>query len=200
MKGTTGPGEATEGERINRLRARVMPDRKGWLSTLVWNVRNAYLAWPEGKTENRSVRWMVEGFLEEIQDLERVRDDLTDWRDGMITAPVAQRNPETLRTISAILGGTYRRTDPGMAAPVAHPQKEKAAVGPNPPDVVCPYCVQWRCAKCKATDQCDCEFAPDYKMEPYWPDGSVAIITQNDTCARCKQSLADYYAEHSGDI
>lgn len=45
------------------------PGYGGWLSTLVHNLRNAYLAWPDGKTENASVQALVEGFLAEIEEL-----------------------------------------------------------------------------------------------------------------------------------
>lgn len=107
----TGTEISAESEQINRLRTRVMPDRKGWLSTLVWNLRDSYLAWPEDKTDNRSVRWVVEGFLEEIRDLERVRQDLIDWRNvALLSEDPAER--AAARVANSILNGTYQRHTP----------------------------------------------------------------------------------------
>lgn len=52
---------------INALRTAY--EGSGWLSTLVWNVRNEYLAWPDEK--NTSVRMIVEGFLAEIEAMRK---------------------------------------------------------------------------------------------------------------------------------
>lgn len=60
--------------------------------------------------------------------------------------------------------------------------------------VVCPLCVQWRCAACKSDDWPGCCDA-DEGAEPYWPDGSTATLTQKDWCARCAQAVADYQAD-----
>lgn len=39
----------------------------GWLSTLVWNIRNRYLAWPDTATFTADeMRMVVEGFLSEV--------------------------------------------------------------------------------------------------------------------------------------
>lgn len=61
-------------------------------------------------------------------------------------------------------------------------------------DTVCPYCVQWRCVDHKV-DDCDnlCD-----NFEPYWPDGSVATLTQDDACERCASTLRVMYAEQNG--
>jgi hypothetical protein len=57
--------------------------------------------------------------------------------------------------------------------------------------IVCPLCVQWRCERCKSHDWPDC---CDWQTEaePYWPDGSVATLTQNDYCEPCATALAQY--------
>lgn len=47
--------------------------------------------------------------------------------------------------------------------------------------VVCPYCVQWRCAACKV-DDCDHVALGLGDAEPYWPDGSVAVLTTASPC------------------
>lgn len=61
-----------ESEAINALRAKYTD--YGWLSTLVWNTRNNYLAWPDSKIDATAVRMIVEGFLAEIQELKRDSD------------------------------------------------------------------------------------------------------------------------------
>lgn len=65
--------------------------------------------------------------------------------------------------------------------------------------VTCSYCVQWRCkthpeAPLDSFDECDPNFGCE--MEPYWPDGSVATITEPDICARCAVTMERYHAEH----
>lgn len=65
--------------------------------------------------------------------------------------------------------------------------------------VVCPLCVQWRCAVCKSDDWPECH-GYDTESEAYWPDGSVATITQQGYCERCAQSVADYEAEHKDEV
>lgn len=62
--------------------------------------------------------------------------------------------------------------------------------------VVCPYCVQWRCVVCHATDICDHDYT-GAGSEPYWPDGSVAELTQQVPCAPCEETLAAYYEDHT---
>lgn len=52
-------------DEINALSTR-LPDG-GWLSTLVWNTRNNYLAWPDGTFPAQQVQLIVEGFLAEIE-------------------------------------------------------------------------------------------------------------------------------------
>jgi hypothetical protein len=64
--------------------------------------------------------------------------------------------------------------------------------------IVCPYCVQYRCAVCKSTQWPDCEHW-DAGCEPYWPDGSVAVLTQNTPCEPCQAMLLDYERDRSGD-
>lgn len=61
--------------------------------------------------------------------------------------------------------------------------------------MTCPLCVQWRCHMCHSTDwpEC-CEWTTD--SEPYWPDGTVAVITQDDYCDTCTQALDDLRTEH----
>lgn len=46
----------------------------GWLSTLVWNTRNNYLAFPESTFEAKQVRMLVEGFMAEIAELREAVD------------------------------------------------------------------------------------------------------------------------------
>lgn len=66
--GTDAPMSETDA--INALRHEYdLNGHTGWLSTLVWNTRNNYLAWPDGKIEARAVRMIVEGFLAEIATL-----------------------------------------------------------------------------------------------------------------------------------
>lgn len=62
--------------------------------------------------------------------------------------------------------------------------------------IVCPLCIQWRCAVTHGTECPDdfCDY--DHEQEPYWPDGSVATLTQQDWCDRCAQAVADYQAEN----
>lgn len=62
--------------------------------------------------------------------------------------------------------------------------------------VVCPLCVQWRCAVTHKADCPDdmCEY--DHEQEPYWPDGSVAVITQDEYCDSCEAAVAEYGARH----
>lgn len=63
---------------------------------------------------------------------------------------------------------------------------------------VCVLCVQWRCAGCKSHDWPDCcEWTTD--AEPYWPDGSVAVITSQEYCEPCAAALAAYEEGHRGD-
>lgn len=61
--------------------------------------------------------------------------------------------------------------------------------------IVCPLCVQYRCVTCKQ-DDCYGECGTDQEFEPYWPDGSVAVLTQDDYCERCQQSMDDYLAAY----
>lgn len=61
----------------------------------------------------------------------------------------------------------------------------------------CSYCVQWRCSECGSTDSCDHDYDPEYAAEPYRPDGSLVPLIRRDTCPRCKQTLADYYADRT---
>lgn len=64
--------------------------------------------------------------------------------------------------------------------------------------IVCPLCVQWRCVFCKSPDcDGDCEDGRQ-GFEPYWPDGSVAEITQREYCDNCAAALADYERENVG--
>lgn len=61
--------------------------------------------------------------------------------------------------------------------------------------MTCPLCVQWRCAECKSNEWPNCcEKAYEVSAEPYWPDGSVAVITQQEYCESCQQALAEYEA------
>ncbi len=64
----------------------------------------------------------------------------------------------------------------------------------------CPLCVQWRCSACKSDDwpMCCDEAVTEPTAEPYWPDGSVAVLTQQEYCDRCAQAVADYYASSDG--
>jgi hypothetical protein len=57
--------------------------------------------------------------------------------------------------------------------------------------IVCPLCVQWRCSQCKSDHwpEC-CNFETD--AEPFWPDGTVATITQDDYCRTCRDALNEY--------
>lgn len=66
-----GRNEPSEADQINALRTRIpLPKGElGWLSTLVWNVRNEYLMWPDGKIPAQTVQRIVEGFLTEIEML-----------------------------------------------------------------------------------------------------------------------------------
>lgn len=41
-------------------------DPKGWLSTLVWNIRNKYLTWPTMKFTSGEMRMVIEGFMAEL--------------------------------------------------------------------------------------------------------------------------------------
>lgn len=58
-----------ESDQINALRHEFPSG--GWLTNLVWNVRNNYSAWPEGTTPNETVRMIVEGFLAELAGVRR---------------------------------------------------------------------------------------------------------------------------------
>lgn len=67
--------------------------------------------------------------------------------------------------------------------------------------IVCPYCVNWRCAvshevPCPLHEaDTDCFSAAKGEMEPFWPDGSVAELTQREPCNRCAAALDDYKDE-----
>jgi aldehyde:ferredoxin oxidoreductase len=64
--------------------------------------------------------------------------------------------------------------------------------------VVCPLCVQHRCVTCKRDFNDSEHFYQecfDTEYEPYWPDGSVAVITQQEWCDRCAQAVADMEAD-----
>jgi hypothetical protein len=65
--------------------------------------------------------------------------------------------------------------------------------------IVCPLCVQLRCERCKSDDWPEC-CAWTTDPEPYWPDGSVAVITQDEYCATCQEALDGYEADHEGDL
>ena len=52
----------------------------GWLSNLVWNTRNNYLAHPETTFDARTVRMLVEGFMAEIRRLRATGTGTTDRR------------------------------------------------------------------------------------------------------------------------
>lgn len=65
--------------------------------------------------------------------------------------------------------------------------------------VVCPLCVQWRCAACKSDDWpmcCDKAYDND-GSEPYRPDGSVAVLTQDEYCESCQQAMDQYQQLHA---
>lgn len=57
---------------------------------------------------------------------------------------------------------------------------------------VCALCVQWRCEICQSRDwpEC-CEWATG--SEPYWPDGTVAVITLTDSYCEPCQEMLDFY-------
>lgn len=67
----------------------------------------------------------------------------------------------------------------------------------NEDDVTCPLCVQWRCAKCKSDlwPQCCGGGWTDADSEPYWPDGTVAELTQNEWCDFCTRAVSQMYKE-----
>lgn len=70
--------------------------------------------------------------------------------------------------------------------------------------IVCPYCVQYRCAVCKSVTWPHCEGFEEYAhidagCEPCWADGSTAVLTQDTPCARCEVMLRDYEADRAGD-
>lgn len=65
-----------EADAINALRHEFGPEEYGgWLSTLVWNVRNRYSAFPQNPIEAESVRLLVVGFLAEVAALVAERDE-----------------------------------------------------------------------------------------------------------------------------
>lgn len=67
-----------------------------------------------------------------------------------------------------------------------------------PDTPVCALCVQWRCAACKSQDWPDCcDWST--KAEPFWPDGTVAVITSPDYCEPCREMLAAYEEDRRGD-
>jgi hypothetical protein len=65
---------------------------------------------------------------------------------------------------------------------------------------ICPLCVQYRCTKCKRDfNDSDhfykkCHDLDDY--EPYWPDGTIAVLTQDEICRSCNQAVADMIEAH----
>jgi hypothetical protein len=87
--------------------------------------------------------------------------------------------------------------------------------------VTCPLCVQWRCSVCKSDDWPNCAelrcsvcksddwpnccgwttgAEPDCRgaaiaPKPYWPDGTVAVITQDEWCDSCAQAVAHLQAD-----
>ena len=66
-------------------------------------------------------------------------------------------------------------------------------------EIVCPYCVQWRCSDCKSShfpNCCDPAMAQVIRAEPYWPDGSVATLTQNEACDSCNEAINEYIKAH----
>lgn len=63
----------------------------------------------------------------------------------------------------------------------------------------CPLCVQWRCIECKSHDWPACCEDWSWGAEPYWPDGTVATVTQEDPCARCAEAVAQHEADHKDD-
>lgn len=67
--------------------------------------------------------------------------------------------------------------------------------------VVCPYCVQWRCACCKSMDWPTCcdkaQITAD--AEPFWPNGTVAVLTQDETCPRCARAIDEYIGWEQSD-
>jgi hypothetical protein len=65
--------------------------------------------------------------------------------------------------------------------------------------IVCPLCVQWRCKVCKSDEWPMCCEPYGADSEPYWPDGSVAVLTQDNYCERCDQAMADYFEAHKED-
>lgn len=65
--------------------------------------------------------------------------------------------------------------------------------------IVCPLCVQWRCSSCRSNEWPNCcDKAYEVEVEPYWPNGAVATLTQHHYCDRCAQALADYEANRDG--
>lgn len=59
---------------------------------------------------------------------------------------------------------------------------------------VCPLCVQWRCSKCKSFDWPNCcDDGWFVEPEPYWPDGTVAVITMKEYCERCQKAMDEYF-------
>lgn len=43
------------------------PNTTGYLSNLVWNLRNQYLMWPNSTVDASSVKRLVEGFMAELR-------------------------------------------------------------------------------------------------------------------------------------
>lgn len=61
--------------------------------------------------------------------------------------------------------------------------------------IICPLCVQWRCSLCKSKDWPNCCLdgeSFEAEAEPYWPDGSIAILTQQNYCVSCQKALEEY--------
>jgi hypothetical protein len=63
----------TDAEGINKLKARV---GKGYLSNLVWNIRNRYLSQPESTFTATEVQQLVEGFMSELEQPQSADADL----------------------------------------------------------------------------------------------------------------------------
>lgn len=60
--------------------------------------------------------------------------------------------------------------------------------------VVCPLCVQWRCSECKSRDWPNCcDKGWDIEAEAYWPDGTIAILTQREYCQPCQNTMDEYF-------
>jgi hypothetical protein len=71
---------------------------------------------------------------------------------------------------------------------------------PLPAPVVCPLCVQWRCAVCKSNERPECCTPETHDFEPYWPDGTLAVLTQDEYCATCALAMEDYLAQSEHEV